>query len=295
MSKAPLIKIQGIKTKLVPFIAHSISWYGGGRWIEPFAGSGAVLFNLAPQRAIAADANEHLIRIYQEIQRDELTAAKLRVFLEREGRALKDRGEVHYYEIRTRFNETHSPYDFIFLNRACFNGIVRFNLKGKFNVPFCRKPERFAPAYITKICNQAAWISGVMRGKDWLFVAQDWRTTLKQAKADDFIYLDPPYNDRHADYFNKWNAGDADDLANTVKQISSGFAYSTWKQNRYRVNEHLERHFADYPVLSTRHFYHVGSTENLRGEMEEALVISHKNVAHASPLSVSTEIAATLF
>ena len=32
--------------------------------------------------------------------------------------------------------------------------MMRFNRRGQWNVPFCKKPERFAPAYVTKICNQ---------------------------------------------------------------------------------------------------------------------------------------------
>ena len=47
--KAPPIKSQGIKTKLIPFISENISWSGKGRWIEPFMGSGCVVLNLQPQ------------------------------------------------------------------------------------------------------------------------------------------------------------------------------------------------------------------------------------------------------
>ena len=32
----PPIKCQGIKTKLVPFIAKSVLWDGNGTWVEPF-------------------------------------------------------------------------------------------------------------------------------------------------------------------------------------------------------------------------------------------------------------------
>lgn len=278
ITKVPPIKIQGIKTKLIPFILSSIRWDGGGRWIEPFVGSGVVLFNVAPERAIAADTNKHIIRVYQAIQSGEITSANLRRFLGREGKALRDKGELHYYEVRKRFNEDHSPFDFIFLNRSCFNGVVRFNSRGEFNVPFCRKPERFAQAYITKICNQVAWVSSMMRGKDWEFIVQDWRETLALAREGDFVYLDPPYNDRHTDYFNQWGAEDAEELAVAVKSLDTGFAYSTWKQNEYRVNEHLTKHFTDYTIISTQHFYHVGSTEELRNAMEEALVIARNSV-----------------
>lgn len=277
--KTPPLKIQGIKTKLVSFIGESISWDEHGRWVEPFLGSGVVLFNIEPQEALIADTNKHIIRLYQAIQADEITPQNLRCFLEKEGKILQEKGEEHYYYIRERFNEESSPFDFVFLNRACFNGMMRFNSRGKFNVPFCRKPGRFSRAYVTKICNQAAWVRKKMYGKRWEFVVQDWQDTLQQVKYTDFVYLDPPYNSRHADYYNRWTDEDADLLALRVKTISSGFAYSTWKQNKYRVNDHLQKHFEEYPILTKEHFYHLGATENLRNAMIEALVIAPDYVA----------------
>lgn len=233
-----------------------------------------MLFNVNPKRALAADANIHIIRLYQAIQRNELNPYNLRAFLESEGRLLKEKGEERYYDIRQRFNAEGSSFDFLFLNRSCFNGMMRFNSRGEFNVPFCKKPDRFSPAYITKICNQVAWVQKRMRGKEWEFVAQDWRITLAEAEREDFIYLDPPYNNRHTDYFNQWSDEEADELAKAVKGVNAGFAYSTWKQNKYRINDHLQRHFADYTIVTAQHFYHVGPTESLRNAMEEALVVS---------------------
>lgn len=60
----PPIKCQGIKTKLVKFILSSISWHGRGRWIEPFLGSGVVLFNVQPEHALVNDINPHIIHLY---------------------------------------------------------------------------------------------------------------------------------------------------------------------------------------------------------------------------------------
>jgi len=280
-AKAPPIKSQGIKTKLVPFILKTINWDGTGSWIEPFLGSGAVLFNAQPQKAVIADSNKHIINIYQSIQCGVITPSKLKKFLELEGAELEKHGESHYYKIRERFNDGGNPLDFIFLNRACFNGVIRFNSKGGFNVPFCKKPERFRQAYITKICNQVEWVSQVMKGKDWLFQVQDWRETLKNARSSDFVYLDPPYIGRHTDYFNSWNETEADNLADTIKSLPSGFAYSMWKKNDFRVNEHLITHFSDFPCYIFEHFYHVGASEKLRNPIEEALILSPKSVSPA--------------
>lgn len=272
--KAPPIKIQGIKTKLVPFIAGSVLWDGRGRWVEPFAGSCSVVLNVAPRRALIADTNRHLINFYRGVQEGSITPGIVRDFLEHEGAKLMAKGEEHYYAIRERFNKEASPLDLIFLNRSCFNGIMRFNKKGGFNVPFCRKPERFRQALITKICNQVAWAADTIAGKDWEFKVQPWEATLMEIGVDDFVYLDPPYIGRHADYYNQWSEEHAKSLAASVRKLRSGFAYSMWKENKYRENAHLEEEFKGYAIETFNHFYHVGASENLRSEMEEALVLN---------------------
>ncbi len=285
----PPIKCQGIKTKLVRFILESIAWDGAGRWIEPFVGSGVVLFNLRPKRALAMDTNKHLIHFYQGIQRGKITPAVVRAFLEREGSHLRKHGAAHYYAVRDRFNETGDPLDFLFLNRCCFNGVIRFNSKGLFNVPYGHKPERFAPAYITKIVNQVRWVQASVEGRDWQFEVGHWPEALAQAGDDDFVYLDPPYIGRHVDYYNNWSVRDAHELAAAAKRLPCGFALSMWKQNKYRTNAHLRDEWADYPVRTFAHFYHVGSTENLRNEMEEALVIKPGYEAQAELATHSPE------
>ena len=196
-----------------------------------------------------------------------------RVFLECEGRKLAAGEATYYYEVRKRFNESHSPFDFLFLNRSCFNGVMRFNGKGGFNVPFGHKPQRFAPAYITKIVNQIGWVAKQMQGKKWEFRTAPWQETLAEAAALDFVYMDPPYIGRNADYFNSWNLEEADNLAGTAQTLSCGYALSMWLENRYRKNEHIAQLWSEGELRVCSHFYHVGASEGLRNEMDEALVI----------------------
>ncbi len=275
----PPVKCQGIKTKLVPFILKSIAWSGEGRWIEPFLGSGVVLFNVRPSRALACDVNPHIVELYQQIADGELTVSSVREHLEREGEKLRQTGpdadESYYYEVRDRFNDSGDPLDFLFLNRSCFNGMVRFNQKGEFNVPFCRKPERFRPAYVTRITNQVGAVRDITDDRDWSFKCCDWRETLKRCRPDDFVYLDPPYIGRNTGYFNtEWSEDEARELAQFTRQLPCGFALSMWKKNKYRENDHIAEDW-DWAVEKTQsHFYHLGSTEELRNSMTEALLIS---------------------
>lgn len=272
--QVPPLKCQGIKTKLVRAIASSLDWPGAGRWIEPFLGSGVVLFNIQPEHALAADTNCHLIRFYQDVQSGALHEDAVREYLTTTGQRLADEGESFFYQMREEFNREGGSLRLLFLNRACFNGLMRFNGHGGYNVPFCRKPTRFRPAYITKIVNQVKAIREILAGRDWEFRCADWRDTLAAAVPDDFVYLDPPYTGRHTDYFNRWSERDAIQLAVTARALPCPFALSMWHDNAYRSNDHLEEHWAGLPKKILPHFYHVGASENLRNPMREALVYS---------------------
>ena len=147
----PPLKIQGIKTKIVPLIKKYIAINDETLWIEPFMGSGVVGFNVKPRRAIFADINPFIIDFYSKIQSKEINSRIIFHFLNEHGKILAEKGEEYYYSVRERFNLEHNPLDFLFLNRSCFNGMVRFNKSYEFNVPYGHKPERFSKAYVTKI------------------------------------------------------------------------------------------------------------------------------------------------
>ena len=125
----PPIKIQGIKTKLVPLIKQSVVLEPNSIWIEPFMGSGVVGFNIEPHRALFADTNPHIIEFYNQIKSGQINSYKVRLFLEQEGKLLEQGDDEYYYAVRRRFNNEHNPLDFLFLNRSCFNGMIRFNRK----------------------------------------------------------------------------------------------------------------------------------------------------------------------
>jgi len=269
----PPIKCQGIKSRLTPFILRNIAWSGRGRWIEPFLGSGVVLFNVQPERALINDINPHIITVYRAIAEGRMSPKDVGMYLRDEGQKLMKEGESYYYLVRDRFNRTADPFDFIFLNRSCFNGLMRFNANGEFNAPFCRKPDRFRPSYVTKIVRQVDRIQRIMRGKDWVFQVGDWRPCLAAATADDFVYLDPPYYGRHTAYYHRWTAHHATELASAAQRMPCGFAVSMWKANAYRVNAHLEHDWKGLVERTYQHVYFVGATVDHRHAITEALLI----------------------
>ena len=234
--------------------------------------------NVAPKRALLADSNPHLIRFYRAIDDGTIDGPKARRFLKREGQLLADRGQDHYYHVRDRFNSIGDPLDFLFLNRSCFNGLIRFNKKGNFNVPFGHKPERFAQAYVTKIVNQIECFRAATEVFDWRFECQDYQVTIAEAKQSDFVYCDPPYIGRHVDYFDSWDAQSERSLYDVLKSTDVRFMLSTWHSNEHRENVYLRKIWRGLEVSTTEHFYHVGAQEKNRRPMLEALVTNYVRV-----------------
>ena len=203
-----------------------------------------------------------------------MTAGIAKGFLEAEGARLSSEGEDYYYAVRERFNTQPSSLDFVFLNRSCFNGVMRFNRRGGFNVPYCHKKDRFAQAYVTKITNQIRRMAQVIAAHDWTFVVADFRQTPAATKPGDLVYADPPYAGRHVDYFNSWSEADEEELAKLLKGQQCQFILSTWHSNEFRKNLLLEKNWIgpEFHMLLREHFYHVGSSEDLRHPMVEALI-----------------------
>lgn len=271
----PPIKTQGIKTKLVPLIKQNIALRDGAVWIEPFMGSGVVGFNVEPERAVFADINPHIVAFYDQLKSGVIDPGMVRVYLEHEGGMLAQGGEEYYYTVRERFNKERNPLDFLFLNRACFNGMIRFNRHYEYNVPFGHKPNRFSKAYITKIVNQVAHVWDLLQRHSWTFLCQSFEDTISMAGENDFIYCDPPYIGRHVDYYDSWDEGAEVALHSMLVGSKADFMLSTWDHNDYRRNDYISSVWPECRKITINHFYHVGAKEANRNAVVEALLMNY--------------------
>jgi DNA adenine methylase len=281
----PPIKCQGIKTKLVPDIKSLVTSIEYTRWIEPFCGSGVVALNVQPPRALLTDTNLHIIRFYKDLQDRLVTPGTVKEFLTENGAKLRSKGEDYYYEVRERFNGAPNSHDFLFLNRACFNGVMRFNKRGHYNVPFCRKIDRFSQSYITKIANQVRAIAIVIHASDWEFKVSNFQHTLSHTQHDELVYADPPYAGRHVDYFNSWSEEDENMMVTMLQHLNCKFILSTWHSNEFRRNPLIDKNWNrnEFHLFTKEHYYHVGSSEDLRHAMLEALITNFAPDVHQPP------------
>jgi DNA adenine methylase len=201
----------------------------------------------------------------------------MRTFLEKEGELLSkaaNDGYQHYLDVRKRFNSGEfSSYDFIFLSRAGFNGMMRFGKKGNWNIPFCKKPDRFAQAYITKITNQVSNVSQIIKPEpDWIFYNKSFSEIIPLATKEDLIYCDPPYFGRHVDYYNGWSEKDEELLFKLLSETEAKFIMSTWHHNDWRDNEMIHKYWRKFNIVTKDHFYHNGGSIENRRTVVEALV-----------------------
>lgn len=274
----PPLKCQGIKTKIVPLIKE-LSNIPFKRWVEPFLGSGVIALNIGHQNAVLNDINPHIITFYKAIQSNEITAQKVRDYLEFEGENLRNAdqdGYTHYRFVRDRFNETGNPLDFLFLSRAGFNGMMRFSKKGKWNIPFCKKPNRFDKAYITKIVNQIDFASKII-SKNWKFLNLDFREVIGNAEQDDLIYCDPPYAGRYVDYYTGWSDEDEQGLFELLSSTKARFILSSWHHNEFRNNPYFQKYWSKFNFITRDHFYHSGAKESNRNPIVETLVFNFES------------------
>jgi DNA adenine methylase len=188
-----------------------LKWPGGKRWLvhqyaslfplqyrrylEPFLGGGAVFFHLAPQRAVLADTNSELINAYRCLKKH------AQVIEKRLGGLQHKHGETLYYRVRASrpTDAIDQAVRFLYLNRTCFNGMYRVNLRGEFNVPIGTKDQVAYPdGYLQEIATSLRNTS--------IHVA-DFEQTIDKAQADDFVFVDPPYTVMHNNNnFVKYNA-----------------------------------------------------------------------------------------
>ena len=284
----PPIKIQGKKTKLVDFVVENLPETAFDIWIEPFMGSGVVGFNVQAKKAIFADSNPHIINFYNAIKNKEINHLIVKQFLQEQGTILAEKGQDYYNKVREKFNKEHQSLDFLFLNRSCFNGMIRFNRKLQFNVPYGHKPERFAQAYITKITNQVKQVAFLIENNDWEFMCQDFTETIKLAKKNDLIYCDPPYIGRHVDYYDSWDEQNELDLEKSLQNSAAKFMLSTWHSNQYRKNDYLQGLWKKYKVVTTSHFYHLGGKEENRNAVTEALILNYEKTTTIKKVELPT-------
>ena len=197
----PFLKWAGGKTQLLNDIKNNFPYKRNDEFsfVEPFVGSGAVLFwvlNNFPnlKSAVINDINEDLINSYRTIKSNVAELISMLKKYESEYHLLSEQIEEkkeYYYDKRNLFNTRKSDQItqtalFIFLNRTCFNGLYRVNKKNEFNVPIgsYKKPmicDKNNLSAVSEALQKVTILSG------------DFEQTIRYTGKKTLFYLDPPY------------------------------------------------------------------------------------------------------
>lgn len=209
-----MIKYRGGKSREIPYIIQYIPEFTG-RYIEPFLGGGAMFFHLEPERAIINDINTPLMTFYQSVRdnyhdlRLELDAIEAiytqnRIAFEalkamHPNERVEDNNEELYYHIRDMYNNlADKQYSdallYYFINKTAYSGMIRYNAKGEFNVPF----GRYKKINTGLITEQHSLI--LQRAE---LYNEDYSEIFNMSQRGDFVFLDPPYDCTFSDYGNE--------------------------------------------------------------------------------------------
>ena len=185
MYTKPFLKWAGGKYRILDRILQELPT--GARFVEPFAGSCAVYLNANFSEALVCDLNSDLINLYRHIQQEgENFIQYCASFFTPENNTRSG-----YMTLRDRLNASSDTREraamLLYVNRHAFNGLIRYNSKGGFNVPFGKYKKPYFPlaelrAFYRKTCSTATE-----------FMAADFRTVFTCLKPGDVVYCDPPY------------------------------------------------------------------------------------------------------
>lgn len=209
----PILKYRGGKSNELKYYLKYIPSFD--KYFEPFFVGGATFFALKPVKARIADINERLIDFYRDAVREypkmrrELVQLQAqyeqnrKVFLARKkaspSRRVKDPNEDLYYRIRDMFNDellyeyTYATV-YYFINKTAYSGMIRYNKKGQFNVPYGRYAHFNASLFTHDQYNAL---------KNVEIANESYEKSFTLATSKDFLFLDPPYDTKFSDYGNE--------------------------------------------------------------------------------------------
>ena len=188
MALKPIVKWSGGKgDEIQKFIHHIPDTYD--TYLEPFIGGGALYFHLNPDKAVITDVHKELIDFYSALSDGH--ADDIYTFAEEHPNE-----EAVYYDVRDKF-VVDTPLDnakrFFYLRKTCYRGMLRYNKKGKFNIPYGRYKT-----YNFEILKDKRYETLLGRTtvecKDFTWMFENYNN------SEHFMFLDPPYDSKFTDY-----------------------------------------------------------------------------------------------
>lgn len=182
----PLVKWSGGKKDEIHEILKYIPSYD--TYIEPFVGGGALYFHLEPKKSVIADVHVELIDFYRALK--DCKNKEIYKFMQE-----NNNDEDTYYKVRSiePKDSLENAKRFYYLRKTCFRGMMRYNKKGEFNIPYgryknCNFDDLLEERYINILKNSE-------------ILCEDFEKVFeKYDNSSNFMFLDPPYDTEFTDY-----------------------------------------------------------------------------------------------
>lgn len=270
----PILKWVGGKTQLLEEIkARLPKKYKD--YYEAFTGGGAVIFNLTPKNAHLNDFNAELVNLYEVIKKEPLKLIKeLSKHLNEKDYFYKIREFDRNKDFYNKLSPVEKASRMIYLNKTCFNGLYRVNSKGEFNTPFGKYKNPL-------ICDESniKAISQYFNESNVEITNLDFEEALKNAKAGDFVYLDPPYDPLTSTAsFTSYNAsGFSRDEQIRLKNVCDDLNKRgvKWMLSNSATSFIIEL-YKDYKIDIVKAKRCINSKGDARGDVEEVLVRNYE-------------------
>ncbi len=186
-------------------------------YYEPFLGSGGVLGTLVPDKAVASDSLNPLMEIWTELAK---TPLELKQWYAERCNAFMSGDRVEVYErIKHSFNRSPNGADLVFLSRACYGGVVRFRKHDGYMSTPCGPHTPISPESFSSRVD--TWHE---RTQAVRFRCTDFEVVMEEAKAGDFVYCDPPYQDTQSILYGSQNFS-FDRLLTVIERCKSRGVY----------------------------------------------------------------------
>lgn len=185
------LKWAGGKTRalpeIMPVLDNLILEQKTTRFVEPFFGSGVVSLNLqGVDSFLVNDFNKDLIELFKNVKDEEDFILMLSGFFSE-----KTNNVLYFKEMVNRFNGSTNPLArsmiFLYLNKHCFNGLMRYNKKGLFNTPFGTYENVSFPKEAIENFKKK------MNLCNFEITSNSYESVFEKVKKNDLVYCDPPY------------------------------------------------------------------------------------------------------
>src|SRR5690625_1154449 len=255
---------------------------------DVFTGSGTVALNVEASSYVINDRVTPLIELHDYLITNNYEQIYNNILEDITQYELHNLEGSGYLRLRKEYNKNKCPRKLFALTQHSFNYLMRFNMSGEFNASFGKGKCKLG----NNALNKLKGYTNHFNNNNTITMNKDFREVIniETIKTDDYVYLDPPYEQTLANYnerrgFTGWDKSDAEDVREMLVELDKNgisFGYSNTIISKGLINDRLVEFIKenDFYVFSKKEFINgVPSTRKHRGKDVEVYITNVKEAA----------------